>query len=80
MVKRNGSDIIIVAISYMVYKSLRVADKLSDEGISIEVVDLRTMKPLDIGTIADLVKKTGMAVLFVEVCFTGRFTYYLLYR
>ena len=48
-VKREGSDITVVSTSYMVTKTLNVADKLSGEGMSVEVVDPRTIKPLDIG-------------------------------
>ena len=51
-IKREGSDITVVATSFMVQKSLKVAEKLSGEGISVEVVDPRTIKPLDIGLIA----------------------------
>jgi len=76
-VKREGSDITVVATSFMVQKSLKVAQKLSSEGISVEVVDPRTIKPLDIGLVAGSVKKTGRAVLVEEACYTGGFTCYL---
>ncbi|MCL5072138.1 MAG: alpha-ketoacid dehydrogenase subunit beta [Actinobacteria bacterium] len=76
-IKREGKDITIVATSFMVQKSLKVAEKLAGEGISVEVVDPRTIKPLDIGLIADSVKKTGKAVLVEEACYTGGFTCYL---
>ncbi|MBM3706369.1 MAG: alpha-ketoacid dehydrogenase subunit beta [Actinobacteria bacterium] len=76
-VKREGSDLTVVATSYMVHKSLKVAEKLAGEGISVEVVDPRTIKPLDMETIAESVKKTGKAVLVEEACYTGGFTCYL---
>jgi len=76
-IKREGKDITVVATSFMVQKSLKVAEKLLDDGISIEVVDPRTIKPLDIGLIADSVKKTGKALLVEEACYTGGFTCYL---
>ena len=76
-VKREGKDVTIVATSLMVHKSLETADKLSNEGISVEVVDPRTLKPLDMDLIADSVKKTGRVVLVEEACYTGGFTCYL---
>ena len=76
-VKREGKDITVVATSFMVQKSLKVAQKLSEEGISVEVVDPRTIKPLDMDLIAASVKKTGRAVLVEEACYTGGFTCYL---
>jgi acetoin:2,6-dichlorophenolindophenol oxidoreductase subunit beta len=76
-VKRGGKDVTVVATSYMVHKSLNVAGKLAGEGISVEVVDPRTIKPLDIETIASSVKKTSRAVLVEEACYTGGFTCYL---
>ena len=76
-VKLAGSDITVVATSFMVQKALSVAKKLALEGISVEVVDPCTIKPLDIDTIAQSVKKTGKAVLVEEACYTGGFTCYL---
>ncbi len=76
-VKRQGSNITVVATSYMVHKSLKVAEKLAGEGISVEVVDPRTIKPLDIDIIKESIKKTGRGVLAEEACYTGGFTCYL---
>jgi acetoin:2,6-dichlorophenolindophenol oxidoreductase subunit beta len=76
-IKREGKDITVVATSFMVQKSLKVAQKLSGEGISVEVVDPRTIKPLDIDLITASVKKTGRALLVEEACYTGGFTCYL---
>jgi 2-oxoisovalerate dehydrogenase E1 component len=61
-VKREGSDVTIVTYSRMVYRALEAADTLAKEGISVEVVDLRTLKPLDIDTVVASVKKTGRLV------------------
>jgi acetoin:2,6-dichlorophenolindophenol oxidoreductase subunit beta len=62
-VKRGGTDVTIVATGWMVQKSLNAADQLAKEGISIEVVDPRTLAPLDVETIVGSVKKTGRLVL-----------------
>ena len=62
-VKHTGSDITIVATGWMVKKSLAAADRLAKEGISAEVVDPRTLAPLDVKTIIESVKKTGRLVL-----------------
>ncbi|PYT72892.1 MAG: alpha-ketoacid dehydrogenase subunit beta [Acidobacteria bacterium] len=62
-VKREGSDVTIVATGWMVKKSLAAAELLAKEGISAEVVDPRTLTPLDVGTILKSVKKTGRLVL-----------------
>ena len=76
-IKKEGKDITVVATSFMVQKSLKVAEKLSGEGISTEIVDPRTIKPLDIDLVAGSVKKTGKALLVEEACYTGGFTCYL---
>jgi acetoin:2,6-dichlorophenolindophenol oxidoreductase subunit beta len=62
-VKREGSDVTIVATAWMVKKSLAAAELLAKEGISAEVVDPRTLAPLDVDTIVESVKKTGRLVL-----------------
>lgn len=65
-VKREGKDITLIAWSKMVWTCMDAAKVLAEEGIECEVVDLRTLRPLDIDTVADSVKKTGRAVI-VEV-------------
>ena len=75
--KREGSDITVVATSYMVTKALNVAKKLSGEGISVEVIDPRTIKPLDMDLIIESVKKTNRVVLVEEAYYSGGFTCYL---
>jgi len=70
-VKRKGEDVTIVATLYMVHKSLAAAEELSEEGISVEVVDPRTLVPLDKQAIINSVKKTGRIVIVTEDCKTG---------
>jgi pyruvate/2-oxoglutarate/acetoin dehydrogenase E1 component len=70
-IKRPGEDVTVVATMMMVHKSLRVAEELSKKGISMEVIDPRTLVPLDKQTIADSVKKTGKAVVVSEDAKTG---------
>ena len=62
-VKREGSDVTVVAIAGMVRRSLAVAETLEEEGISVEVVDPRTIVPLDKETILKSVEKTGRLVV-----------------
>ena len=62
-VKRAGTDVTIVATAWMVKKALAAAEQLAQEGISAEVVDPRTLAPLDSDTIVQSVKKTGRLVL-----------------
>ncbi|MGH9689061.1 MAG: alpha-ketoacid dehydrogenase subunit beta [Candidatus Acidiferrales bacterium] len=62
-IKREGTDVTIVATAWMVKKSLAAAEMLAKEGISAEVVDPRTLAPLDVDTIVESVKKTGRLVL-----------------
>ncbi len=76
-IKRSGSDITVVATSYMVHKALSVADRLAGQNINLEVIDPRTIKPLDLGTIIESVKKTGRVVLVEEACYTGGFSSFL---
>jgi pyruvate/2-oxoglutarate/acetoin dehydrogenase E1 component/TPP-dependent pyruvate/acetoin dehydrogenase alpha subunit len=65
-VKRVGQDITLVTYSRMVLRSLEAAEILAQEGIDVEVVDLRTLKPLDIDAIIASVKKTGRLVGVTE--------------
>lgn len=65
-VKRQGSDVTIVAVSIMVPRALEAADALAREGISAEVVDPRTLVPLDKATILKSVAKTGRVVVADE--------------
>ena len=65
-VKRVGDDVTIVATSWMVLFALRAAEKLATEGISCEVVDPRTLWPLDKETICNSVKKTKYCLVITE--------------
>jgi acetoin:2,6-dichlorophenolindophenol oxidoreductase subunit beta len=65
-VVREGKDITIVATSYMVHEALAAADRLKDRGIEAEVVDPRTLVPMDIDTIVESVKKTHRVVVAHE--------------
>jgi pyruvate/2-oxoglutarate/acetoin dehydrogenase E1 component len=62
-IKRAGTDVTIVATSWMVSKALAAAEQMAEEGISAEVIDPRTLAPLDTKTILESVKKTGRLVL-----------------
>ena len=62
-VKRRGTDVTMVATGWMVKKALSAAEQLAKQGISAEVIDPRTLAPLDIDTIVDSIKKTGRLVL-----------------
>ncbi|MEM2118381.1 MAG: alpha-ketoacid dehydrogenase subunit beta [Candidatus Bathyarchaeia archaeon] len=70
-VKREGTDVTIVATLYMVHKALKAAEILEAEGINAEVVDPRTLTPLDKQTIIKSVKKTGRTVIVSEDCKTA---------
>ncbi len=63
---RSGKDVTITAFSIMVGKALEAAEKLAEEGIDAEVIDLRTIRPLDIDTIVNSVKKTNRLVTTEE--------------
>jgi len=70
-VKKEGEDVTIISWSYWVTKSLEAADKLEKEGISAEVIDLRTLVPFDCKTVLDSVEKTGRVVIVEEECKRG---------
>lgn len=70
-IKREGRDVTIIATLNMIHKSLTAADKLAQEGIDVEVIDPRTLVPLDRKTIAESVMKTHKIVIVTEDCKTG---------
>jgi pyruvate dehydrogenase E1 component beta subunit len=70
-VVRDGSDLTIIATSLMVHRSIEAAAQLSEEGIEIEIVDPRTLNPLDDETIIKSVVKTGKALIVHEAVGTG---------
>jgi pyruvate dehydrogenase E1 component subunit beta len=65
-VVREGRDLTLVAHSYTVQRALRVADNMARDGIEIEVVDLRSLRPLDAETVAESVRKTNRALIAEE--------------
>ncbi len=70
-IKRTGKDLTVVANNIMVLKTLAVAEKLAKEGFDIEVIDPRTLVPLDRETIINSVCKTGRLLVIHEACQTG---------
>ena len=73
-VKRRGSDVTVVALAWLVHEALAAAETLAGEGISVEVVDPRTLVPLDSGTIRSSVQKTGRLVIADEAGPTAGFS------
>ncbi|MFB3895429.1 MAG: pyruvate dehydrogenase complex E1 component subunit beta [bacterium] len=65
-IKREGKDITLLAWSKMVYLALQSAKQLEQDGVSIEVIDLRSLRPLDIDTIVQSAKKTSRVVIVEE--------------
>ena len=70
-IKRAGQDVTVITYSSMLSVSLAAADELAAAGISAEVIDLRTLSPLDMATILDSVHKTGRVVVCEPDCKTG---------
>ena len=70
-IKREGSDVTLVTYSYMVLESLKAAEQLALEGIDVEVIDLRTLVPMDMECILSSVKKTGRLVVVHEAVKRG---------
>jgi len=69
-VRREGTDVTVVAFARMVYEALGAAEDLASEGISLEVIDPRTLVPFDGETVLRSVKKTGRLVVIDEACQT----------
>ncbi len=65
-VKREGTDVTFIAYGAMVHTSLKAAEVLAEDGIEAEVIDLRTVSPIDIDTIVESVKKTNRVVVVQE--------------
>jgi len=72
-IKREGGDVTVVATGKMVHTALEAAAELSREGIEIEVIDPRSLIPLDCRTLNESVKKTGRLLIAHEACVTGGF-------
>jgi pyruvate/2-oxoglutarate/acetoin dehydrogenase E1 component len=73
-VKREGTDVTVVALAWLVHEALAAAEQLANEGISVEVVDPRTLVPLDQETIRNSVRKTGRLVIADEAGPTAGFS------
>jgi len=73
-IKREGSDVTVVALAWLVHEALAAAEALAAEGISVEVVDPRTLVPLDTETIRNSVQKTGRLVIADEAGPTAGFS------
>ena len=72
-IKREGKDLTIITYGRMVQRSLEVADKYAEKGIEIEVIDIRSLVPLDKDCLIQSAKKTGKVVIVHEACQTGGF-------
>jgi pyruvate/2-oxoglutarate/acetoin dehydrogenase E1 component len=72
-IKREGSDVTVVALGWLVHEAVAAAEELASEGISVEVVDPRTLVPLDTGAIRASVQKTGRLVIADEAGPTAGF-------
>ena len=72
-VKRQGKDLTIIALSIMVPRALAVSERLAKEGIEAEVIDPRTLRPLDEETLVNSVRKTGHVLIVHEAVQTGGF-------
>src|SRR5258708_19426594 len=70
-IAKAGTDVTVITYSAMVQSALEAAQKLADAGISAEVIDLRTLVPLDMATIAASVSKTHRALIAHESLRTG---------
>ena len=70
-VRREGSDLSIITFGAMVYTALEAAERLVQEGIDVEVIDLRTLMPFDRETILESVKKTNKVIILHEATRTG---------
>ncbi|MGD9617485.1 MAG: alpha-ketoacid dehydrogenase subunit beta [Alphaproteobacteria bacterium] len=73
-VKREGSHVTVVALAWLVHEALAAADELAKEGISVEIVDPRSLVPLDAETIRNSVRKTGRLVIADEAGPTAGFS------
>jgi acetoin:2,6-dichlorophenolindophenol oxidoreductase subunit beta len=72
-IKRKGGDLTVITYSRMTYVCLEAAVQLAGEGVEAEVIDIRTLKPLDFDIIAESVRRTKHALVVHEACLTGGF-------
>ena len=71
VIRRPGTDVTVVAVARMVHQALAVADRLASEGISVEVIDLRTLVPMDIHVVVESVSRTHRLVVAHEAVQRG---------
>lgn len=79
-IARQGKHLTLVGYSRMAHVALQAAEELAEQGVDAEVIDLRTLRPLDVATVAESVKKTHRCVIVEEAWKTGAFGTYLAYR
>jgi pyruvate/2-oxoglutarate/acetoin dehydrogenase E1 component len=70
-VERTGTDVTVVATLLMAHRAARAADALANEGVSAEVIDLRWLRPLDVATIRESIRKTGRLLVIEEQVHSG---------
>ena len=70
-IKREGSDVTIITYGRMVQRCLDVAEKFAEEGVEVEIIDIRTLVPLDKECLIESAKKTGKVLVVHEACQTG---------
>ncbi len=63
IIRREGKDVTLVSTSYMVFESMKASEELETEGVEVEIIDLRSLKPLDEALLFESVKKTGKLVI-----------------
>jgi len=79
-IKRSGTDITIVSFGKIIKEAYKAADELIKDGISVEIIDLRTVRPLDHNTIIESVKKTNRLVILEEAWPFGSVSTEITYR
>jgi pyruvate dehydrogenase E1 component beta subunit len=73
VVRRSGAHLTVISYSAMVHRVLEAAEQLAAEGIELDVIDLRSLRPLDEATIVDSVRRTGRVLIVHEAVRTGGF-------
>jgi pyruvate dehydrogenase E1 component beta subunit len=71
VVRREGADVTLVTYSRMVHYAMEAAQALAETGVQAAVIDLRTLNPLDMETVAAAVQRSGRAAVISEACLTG---------
>jgi pyruvate dehydrogenase E1 component beta subunit len=79
-IKRNGTDVTIVSFGKIIKEAYKAADELAEQGIEAEVIDLRTVRPIDYDTILESVKKTNRLVVLEEAWPLGSIATEISYR